>query len=222
MASSRNPFHNHLAGNGNTRWMVAGLTLAAAAGGTAWLAQARRRRLKNLPADDAPGQARKLRQLKDYALVGRTVTIDTPRPELYRFWRDFSNLPRFMENVQSVELLPDGRSRWCLAAPAGQTVELISEIIEERENEHIAWRSVEGSDVESHGSVTFRDAPNGRGTEVEAMIAYKPPAGEIGRLIAKLFQREPAIQSRRELKRLKMLMETGEIATSASHAEAAA
>lgn len=218
MASSRNPLQTHFGGNGNARWLVAGLTLAAAAGGTAWLAQARRRWLEDRPADDAPGRARKLRQLEDYALVGRTVTIDAPRPELYRFWRDFSNLPRFMENVQSVELLPDARSRWRLAAPAGKTVELISEIVDERENEHIAWRSVEGSDVESHGSVTFRDAPNGRGTVVEAMIAYKPPAGEVGRLIAKIFQREPAIQSRRELKRLKMLMETGEIATSASHA----
>lgn len=218
MASSRNPTHTQLTGNGSLRWLVAGLTLAAAAGGTAWLAQVRRRRLEDRPVDDAPDRAHKLRQLKRYAVVGRTVTIDAPRSEIYRFWRNFLNLPQFMENVQSVELLSNDRSRWCLAAPAGQTVELISEIVDDRENEHISWRSVEGSDIETHGSVAFREAPDGRGTEVEATIAYKPPAGDIGRLIAKMFQREPAIQSRRELKRLKMLMETGEIATAASHA----
>jgi uncharacterized membrane protein len=86
-------------------------------------------------------------------------------------------------------------------------------VSEDRPDELVAWRSVEGSDVESRGRVAFRDAPADRGAEVEAIIAYKPPAGEVGRWIAKLFGREPQVQGRRELKRFKMLMETGEIAT---------
>lgn len=209
----------HRVGNGRSPWWVAGLTLAAAASGALWLAQARQRRLAEHPPDDAPPWSRKGRQARGLAIVGRTVTIDRPRDELYRFWRDFSNLPQFMENVRAVESLPDGRSRWTLAAPGGRTVEIVSEMVVDRENEVIAWRSVEESDIETHGSVTFRDAPSGRGTQVEAVIAYKPPAGDLGRLVAKLWQREPAIQSRRELKRLKMLMETGEIAASSPTAQ---
>jgi uncharacterized membrane protein len=108
---------------------------------------------------------------------------------------------------------------WTIAAPAWQSVDVETEIVEERENELIAWRSVEGSQIETQGRIGFKDAPNGRGTLVEAVIAYKPPGGELGRMIAKLFGREPNIQGRRELKRFKMLMETGEIATAANHHE---
>ena len=89
-------------------------------------------------------------------------------------------------------------------------------IIDDRENEQIAWRSTENSEVDTEGKVMFREAPAGRGTEVEALIAYVPPAGELGRWIAKVFQAEPAMQGRRELRRLKMLLETGEIATASN------
>lgn len=123
-----------------------------------------------------------------------------------------------MENIVSVEPAgASGRSRWTILAPLGSQVELETEIVEEREGEMISWRSVGGSDIEAEGKVHFRDAPAGRGTEIEAIIAYKPPAGEAGRLIAKLFGREPNIQTRRDLKRLKMLLETGEIADSRFH-----
>ena len=89
-----------------------------------------------------------------------------------------------------------------------------TEVTEERDGELIAWRTLRGSDVEAEGRVSFRDAPGGRGTIVEATVAYKPPGGELGRWIARLFGREPDVQGRRELRRFKMLMETGEIATS--------
>jgi uncharacterized membrane protein len=171
------------------------------------------------PPDDAPGRTARHGKFGDYAVVGRTVTINKPRAELYAFWRDFQNLPRFMENVESIRSTGDNRLVWTIAAPAWQSVEVESQIVEERENELIAWRSVEGSQIDTEGRITFKDAPSGRGTLVEAIIAYKPPAGELGRMIAKLFGREPAIQGRRELKRFKMLMETGEIATAANHHE---
>lgn len=171
------------------------------------------------PPDDAPGHASRQSRFGDYAVVGRAVTINRPRAELYAFWRDFQNLPRFMENIEKVEPAGPGRWRWIIAAPAWQSVEVETEIVKDVESELIAWRSVEGSQIDTEGRVTFRDTPNGRGTVVEAIVAYKPPAGEVGRVIAKLFGREPEIQGRRELKRFKMLMETGEIATSASHRE---
>ncbi|MBU2269890.1 MAG: SRPBCC family protein [Alphaproteobacteria bacterium] len=144
----------------------------------------------------------------------RAVMINRPRQELYDFWRDFRNLPAFMENVNSVEVLEAGRSSWSIAGPAGSELELVSEITEDRPGEYIAWRSLEESDIDHDGWVEFRDNPFGRGTEVRVFIDYDPPAGVIGKVVAKVMQREPKVQARRELRRFKQLMETGEISTS--------
>ena len=172
-----------------------------------------RRRRHSHPSDSAPGRTSLAhRRFGGYAVAGRTITINKPRPQLYAFWRDFSNLPKFMQDVESVEEDSSGETCWKIRAPAGQLVTLRTEIVEDRKNELIAWRSTETSDIDTEGRVKFSDAPGNRGTEVEAIIAYKPPAGGLGRLIAKIFQHEPKIQARRELKRFKMLMETGEVA----------
>ena len=168
--------------------------------------------------DDAPGFTAR-RSFGKYDVVGRTVTIRKPRAELFAFWRNFSNLAQFMENLEKVESKGDGRSVWTIKAPAGKTVDVETEIAREVENELIAWRSVEGSDIDTEGRVTFEDAPGDRGTRVGLIIAYDAPAGELGRAIAKMFMREPAMQARHDLKRFKMLMETGEIATSARRKE---
>lgn len=144
----------------------------------------------------------------------RAVLINRPREELYAFWRDFRNLPEFMENVKAVELLESGRSSWMVAAPLGAEVELVSEITEDRPGEYIAWRSMEESDIDHEGWIEFRDNAFGRGTEVRVFISYEPPAGVIGKIAAKVMQREPRVQARRELRRFKQLMETGEITTS--------
>ncbi|MEX2615498.1 MAG: SRPBCC family protein [Alphaproteobacteria bacterium] len=172
------------------------------------------------PPDSAPGRTARTDRFGGFAVVGRTVTINRPRSELYRFWRDFNNLPDFMENVESVQIEGD-LTVWTIAAPMNRTVTVKTRIVDERENELIAWRSVEGSEIETEGRVTFREAPNGRGTQTEAIIAYKPPAGELGRIISALFRREPGIQGRHELKRFKMLMETGEVARSENRRKAA-
>jgi uncharacterized membrane protein len=188
-----------------------GLALGAAALG-AFLST---RKSKDARGDDAPGFAAR-RSSGQFDVVGRTVTIRRPRAELFAFWRDIENLAQVMENVESVQRTGgDGRAVWTIKAPAGRTVEIETEITREVENELIEWRSVEGSDIETEGRVTFEDAPGDRGTRVGLMIAYDAPGGELGRAIAKLFLREPETQARHDLKRLKMLMETGEIATSA-------
>ena len=192
---------------------AAAIGLGAVALGTAALVVSRRSDQEKRQ-DSAPGRTARKRRFGDYAVVGRTVTINRPRSELFAFWRDFQNLPRFMENVQEVRPTGPNSAEWTIAAPAGTSVRIETRIAEEKPDELIAWRSVEGSDIETEGRIAFRDAPGDRGTEVEAIIAYKPPAGALGRGIAKLFQREPEVQARRELRRFKMLMETGEIATS--------
>lgn len=148
-------------------------------------------------------------------LIGRTVTINRPRTELYAYWRDFTRLPTFMENVEQVEVLDGKRSRWVVKAPGGKTVAWTSAITEEVDGEMIAWASEDGADVSNSGRIDFRDAQGDRGTIVTATILYDPPAGIIGKVIATMFQREPAIQARRDLRRFKQLMETGEIATGA-------
>lgn len=196
-----------------------GLLALLALGGAAALAlkASTNRAGKGHPPDSAPGYASRQRRFGDYVVSGNTVTIDRPRHELFAFWRDFSNLPQFMENVVSVQPSGQDRAIWTIKAPAGQTVELETEIVQERPDELIAWRSVEGSQVDAEGKVKFRDAPGERGTVLEAIVAYSPPAGDVGRWIAKIFGREPNVQGRRELKRFKMLMETGEIADSRYH-----
>jgi uncharacterized membrane protein len=147
-------------------------------------------------------------------LVGRTVTINQPRQQLYEFWRDFRNLPLFMDNIESVQVLDGTRSHWKVKAPAGATVEWTSRIVEDIPGRVIAWRSEEKARVPNSGRIEFKDTSNGRGTQVTVTIVYDPPAGTLGKVIAKLFQREPNIQARRDLRRFKQLVETGEIPTS--------
>ena len=197
--------------------IAVGLTLGGLALGSVLSAKTR----KGRSSDDAPGFAARRGETGDYDVVGRTVTIRKPRAELFAFWRDFANLPGFMENLEKIEVddTEAGTAIWHIKAPAGRTVAVKTEVVSEKDGELIAWRSVEGSDIDTKGRVTFEDAPGERGTRVGLIVAYKPPAGELGRAIAKMFLREPEIQARHDLKRFKMLMETGEIATSARTAE---
>ena len=149
------------------------------------------------------------------AVATRAVTIGKPREEVYAFWRDLKNLSRVMENIERIDDLGDGRSHWVVKAPAGQTVEWDARITEDEPGRRIAWTSEEGAQVKNHGAVEFRDAPGDRGSEVHATIVYEPPGGALGKLVASLFQTEPGLQAKRDLRRLKMLLEAGEIATTA-------
>ena len=150
---------------------------------------------------------------KGNQLFGRSVTINRPAAELYAYWRDFANLATFMDNIVEITPVDAKTSHWVVKGPGGRSVEWNAVVTEERENEYIAWASEDGTDVPNSGRIEFRDA-GARGTVVTATILYDPPGGVVGKVIAKLFQREPAIQARRDLRRFKQLMETGEIATS--------
>lgn len=187
--------------------------LAAAAGVVGAIALSRRGDTIRHRPEDAPRRARRREDTGSLRVVGRTVTVARPRDEVYRAWRDFSRFPDFMENVVSVVPLDETRSRWTVEGPGGSTVEFVSRIVEDQPGEHIAWRSEEGASVPNAGRITFRDAPADRGTEVDLTITYDPPGGAIGAVIAKMFQREPNLQARRDLKRFKQLLETGEVAT---------
>lgn len=145
--------------------------------------------------------------------VSRAYTIGRPRQEV---WEAISRFPRwadFMENVKSIEARDERTSHWVVAGPAGRELEWDAIITESTPGERLAWRSGEG-DIEHSGWIELSDAPAGRGTVVKALISYDPPGGVVGKAIAKLFQREPNLQLRRDLRRFKQLMETGEVTTS--------
>jgi len=145
--------------------------------------------------------------------VETSMTINRSPEELFSFWRNFENLPRFMQHLESVKVIDDKKSTWVAKAPAGLSVQWDAEIINEESNALIAWRSIGGAEVDNAGSVRFMPGPEGRGTEVKVVIDYIPPAGQLGRIVAKLFGEEPSIQVKEDLRRFKRLMETGEIPT---------
>jgi uncharacterized membrane protein len=145
--------------------------------------------------------------------VKKSVTINRSPEELYSFWRNFENLPRFMNHLESVKVEGTNRSHWVAKGPAGTSVEWDAEVYNEKDNEMIAWRSLEGAEVDNAGSVHFEPASGGRGTVVKVVLKYDPPAGKIGALVARLFGESPAQQIDEDLRRFKQLMETGETAT---------
>ena len=145
--------------------------------------------------------------------VEQTVTIGLPPEQIYTFFRNFENLPRFMSHLQSVKVLDDKRSHWVTKGPAGSDAEWDAEIINEIPNELIGWRSVAGSQIDNAGSVHFNPVPVGRGTEVKVILRYDPPAGRLGTMTAKLFHEDPAHQVKEDLEALKTLLETGKRVT---------
>ncbi len=142
----------------------------------------------------------------------KAITINRPPEEVYAYWRNLENRPRFMAHLKSVRECsttgaPTGRSH----APLGTTVEWTAEIIEDRPNELISWRSTEDAQVPNSGTVRFIRAPGGRGTEVHLEVEFDPPAGAVGATIAKLMGRDPSQQVDGDLRRFKQIMETGEV-----------
>jgi uncharacterized membrane protein len=162
-------------------------------------------------AEDGP-----MRGTTDGHMHGTTaVTVRRPIEDVYRFWHDFENLPRFMSHLQAVHSSADGkRSHWKAKAPAGLEVEWDAEITEDAVNEHIVWHSLGEAQVENSGSVRFAPAPADRGTEVIVELDYSLPGGAIGSAVAKLFGEEPVQQMRDDLHRFKQVMEAGEVVRS--------
>lgn len=141
--------------------------------------------------------------------VNRAITIDKPAMDIYNYWRQLENLPRIIDHLESVQRLSDRRSHWVANTPMGR-VEWDAEITDDEPGRRITWRSIEGSQLSTRGSVEFRDAPGGRGTEVRASFRYEPPGGKLAAVFAKLFRTEPSQEISEALRRLKRMMETGE------------
>jgi uncharacterized membrane protein len=144
--------------------------------------------------------------------VEESVTIQAPVAQVFDFWRNFENLAKFMRHVKRVQVLDDQRSHWVVEGPTG-SVEWDAEIINEEPDRLISWRSLPGAEVNNTGTVQFREAPHGRGTEVRVVLEYLPPAGKLGVAIAKLLGKAPGMEVRDDLRRLRQIIETGEVPT---------
>lgn len=144
--------------------------------------------------------------------VREAVRLEKPIAEVFDFWRKLENLPRFMQHLESVTDHGEGRSTWIARGPAGLRVEWNAEIINEVPNQVIGWRSTEGADIVTAGSVNFDMVRNGTSTQVTVHLQYEPPAGRAGDLIATLFGRAPSQTIREDLRRLKQILEAGELA----------
>jgi uncharacterized membrane protein len=186
---------------------AAGFALAAAGGFLGWRAAS-----GHCPAYQLAGVNTAHHGSTKAALAGsrgvhvlERVVVRRPAAEVYRFWRNFSNLPRFLRHLESVT--GDGpRSHWVTRGPVGTRVEWDAEIVNEVENKVIGWRSLEGADVAHAGSVNFEEVPGG-GTEVRVKLQYEPPAGKAGALVAGWLGADPATQIREDLGRLKEILE---------------
>lgn len=187
-----------------------GALLALAGGGLAYQGVTAQKSLSDT-VSNAVGQSLELGKSKQ---VEKTITISNKTPaELYKIWRNFENLPKFMKHLKSVQVIDENRSHWVTKAPLDSSVEWDAEIVSDQENQLIAWSSVEGADIDNSGFVRFQTAPEGRGTEVKVVLEYTPPGGTVGTAIAKIFGEAPEQQLGDELRNFKMLMEAGEIAT---------
>lgn len=160
------------------------------------------RRLQASQSADAPQVA-----------VTRSITINSTPAELYQFWKNLENLPLFMEHLESVSHVNERVSHWVARAPAGTSVEWDAEIVEDQPDRRIGWRTLPDSQVTHEGVVSFEPATAERGTVVRIEMLYRPPAGKVGMRIAQLLGEEPALQIDDDLRRLKQLLETGEVAT---------
>lgn len=149
-----------------------------------------------------------------HVTIKTSVTIRKDPEEIYRFWRNLANLPRFMRHVASVSEVSNGHVRWQGKGTVGSALAWESEIVADRQNERIAWRSLEGATLPNHGAVLLRPLSHGRGTEVHLTVGFEPPGGALAAKVVRLFEDIPEQQLKNDLRRLKQILETGEVVRS--------
>jgi uncharacterized membrane protein/hemerythrin superfamily protein len=147
--------------------------------------------------------------------IEHQISVGSPREECYRFWRAFENLPRFMTHLERVDVVDSRRSHWVANGPAGTRVEWDAELVNDVPNERIAWRSLEGSDVDSVGTVVFDESAASGVTVVRVKMNYRPPAGVVGDTVAKLLGEDPETQIADDLRRFKWIVEASSGASAA-------
>jgi len=149
----------------------------------------------------------------------KSVTIARPPEDLYRFWRNFENLPEFTENIESIRILDDRRSHWIVKGLGGRRLEWDAEIVNEHPGEMISWQTLPGADVQSAGTVRFSPMEGGRSTTLRVVLEFRPPGGSFGTRMARFFGKDPATELGHDLNRLKKLIESHDVSSPARTAE---
>jgi uncharacterized membrane protein len=206
---------------GLSRRSVPGVCLAVAAAPLAYKGL-----MGQWPVSSSPRDATDANEVTRAALGGargihirESIRLEVPLEQAYRFWRRLENLPRFMEHLEQVEDLGGGRSHWVAKGPVGMAVEWDAEIINEVANKVIGWRSLPDSDITTAGAVNFSTVRDGRSTQLSVHLQYSAPAGRAGRLLAMVLGSDPASMIREDLRRVKQLLEAGEIARAGKEPE---
>jgi uncharacterized membrane protein len=200
-----------LAAYGGSRRSLGGILLALVGGGLAYRGLSGHCHLYNaLGIETLPAGATVRGNLG--IKIDRSIDVNAPPVKVYAFWRRFENLPRIMSNVESVQPLGDTRSHWTVRAPGGTTLEWDAEIINDRPDRLIAWKSVPGSAVDHAGSVTFEPIEEGRATRLQVSLQYDPPGGEIGHALASLFDADAGARVEEDLRNFKQAFEAGHVA----------
>jgi uncharacterized membrane protein len=183
---------------------LSGLGLALLGGGLAYRGATGRTGARTSQARGAHEQGIEIKE---------TLVVSSAPEEVYRYWRNFENLPRFLRYVESVRSTEGNRTHWVARGPLNVPVEWDAEITRDEPNQSIAWRSLPGSEVDTEGSVRFGRAPGKRGTFVQVEMRYDPPAGRVGATVAWFFGRSAEQEIREDLRHFKQIIETGEIPT---------
>lgn len=145
--------------------------------------------------------------------IEKVMTINRPPQDVYKFWRNFENLPKFMQHLEMVQSTGNSTSHWKAKGPGNLTVEWDAEMLEDNPGQRISWRSIKDAKIPNEGNVEFHEAPAGRGTELKVKIQYYPPGGVAGKIAAQVVHGLNAQQIEDDLRRLKQILETGETAT---------
>ena len=169
--------------------------------------------LDSLAAYDSRRQRSVRREAPGVIRIHKSLHIQRPAEACYRFWRNFENFPQFMQHVEAVQVVDATRTHWRVRAPLGQHVEWTAELFSDIPSQQLAWRTLEGSNVEHTGVVRFLPSPNDKSTRLDIEMSYHARFGKAGVMLAKLFGEEPSQQMDDDLRRFKQLIETGEIAT---------
>lgn len=139
--------------------------------------------------------------------IVKSMTINRPVAEVYQFWRNLENLPQFMTHIESIHPMGDRKSHWVIKGPGGARFEWDAEILDEKENQYIAWRSVGSADVDNAGCVQFEEAPAKQGTDLTVILGYNPPAGKAGKGLVSFLGAAPEHELEHDLKQLKQVLE---------------
>jgi uncharacterized membrane protein len=145
--------------------------------------------------------------------VSRAITINRPIDEVFRFWSEPANFADSMRPFIEITQTGPDTSHWTMEGPAMLSYGWDSRSTIDPVTQTIRWASLPDSDIANEGEVRFTAAPGDRGTEAHLRIRFDPPGGKVGEVLANHLHIGPNLIAMNSLRRIKSLLETGEVPT---------